>query len=71
MNIKSRWTEFKHWNISRPAEKALLWFVYKLPKKLVYWSAIRVGANATTGNYSNQVVPELNFMEALKRWDNK
>jgi len=40
-----------------------------LPKKLVYFCGIIIGANATTGKYSNQVVPELYFTEALKRWD--
>jgi len=39
-----------------------------LPKSLVGWCAIRVIANATTGEYSNQVVPELTAMEALDRW---
>ena len=45
-----------------------LWIAYRLPKGLAYWCAIRVGAHATTGEHSNQVVPELNFMDALKRW---
>lgn len=39
-----------------------------LPRKLVYWCAVRIGAFATTGKFSNQSVPELNFMEAIKRW---
>jgi hypothetical protein len=42
-----------------------------LPRRLVYWAAIRLGAHATQGQYSDQVVPDLNFMEALKRWDEK
>jgi len=50
-------------------EKFYLWFVWKLPKKLVRWCTIRVGANATTGKYSNQNVPRLTFMDALKRWE--
>lgn len=40
-----------------------------VPKDLVYWCAIRLGVNATTGDYSRQVVPELTFMDALKRWE--
>jgi len=40
-----------------------------LPKRLVYFCGIIMGANATTGKYSNQIVPELNFMEALERWE--
>jgi hypothetical protein len=39
-----------------------------LPRKLVYWAAIRLMTNATTGKYSNQVVPELTCLDALKRW---
>jgi hypothetical protein len=42
-----------------------------LPKKLVYFSGIIIGANATTGEYSSQIVPELTFMEALERWNKK
>lgn len=38
------------------------------PRRLVYWCAIVLGANATQGEYSSQVVPDLLFMDALKRW---
>jgi hypothetical protein len=44
---------------------ALAW---KLPRRLVYWCAVRVGAHATTGAYSSQVVPDLTFTDALQRW---
>lgn len=40
-----------------------------LPRKLAYWSAIRVGAHATTGQYSTTIVPELTFADALQRWE--
>ena len=53
----------------RLSERLLLWFVWKLPRKLVMWCAIRVMAHGTTGQYSNQNVPELTCMDALKRWD--
>jgi hypothetical protein len=43
--------------------------VWRLPRRLAYWCAIRVIAHATTGEYSNQVVPELTAMDALKRWE--
>jgi len=49
-------------------EKLQLWIVYHLPKWVVYMAAIRLMAHATVGEYSNQVVPELNAMDALKRW---
>lgn len=43
--------------------------VWLLPKTVVKWCAIRLMANATQGKYSNQVVPELTAIEALKRWE--
>ena len=39
-----------------------------LPKKLVYFCFIHVTAYATTGKYSNTVVPELSCMDAIKRY---
>jgi len=39
-----------------------------LPRSIVYWAAIRLGCHATQGQYSDQVVPDLSFVEALKRW---
>jgi hypothetical protein len=57
------------WKISRMSEKALLFVVWKLPRKLVYWCAIRVMAHATQGQYGNQEVPALLAMDALKRWE--
>lgn len=48
-----------HWGM------AIAW---RLPRWLVLYAAMRLGAEATTGAYSNQVVPELSFIEALKRW---
>lgn len=39
-----------------------------LPERVVYFAAIRLGARATSGEHSTQVVPELRFMEALSRW---
>jgi len=45
------------------------WVSQRLPKRLVYWCAIRLFVHATTGEYSNQVVPDLNAMDALKRWE--
>lgn len=41
---------------------------WNLPKRLIYWCAIRLMANATQGKYSNQIVPDLTAMDALKRW---
>lgn len=55
---KERWTE-------RVSMK-LAWL---LPRRVVMWAYVRVGAHATTGRYGNTVVPELSMMDALKRWD--
>lgn len=51
------------------SERFWLWLAHHLPHGLVYWCAIRLGAHATCGQYGNQVVPELTFMDALKRWE--
>jgi len=49
-------------------EKIIMSIVWALPRRLIYWCAIRFGAHATTGKYSNTVVPELTFTDALNRW---
>lgn len=49
-------------------EKAIMWVVWKLPRSIVYWCAIRLMAHATQGNYGNTEVPALPAMEALQRW---
>lgn len=69
MKLHWRLIEARYWYVKRPAEKLLLKLVWKLPRRLVMWCCIRVLAHATTGQFGNQVVPELNAMEALRRWD--
>lgn len=49
-------------------DKFYMWLAQRLPKRLVYFCAVRVGAHATTRQFSAQIVPDLNFLEALKRW---
>lgn len=49
-------------------EKLAIWIAWRLPKRLVMWCAIRLIANATQGEYSSQIVPELSAMDALQRW---
>jgi hypothetical protein len=51
------------------SDRFWLWLAHRLPRNLAYWAAIRVGAHATCGEHSNQVVPELKFMDALERWE--
>ena len=60
----------RHW-LDRKAEKILTWFVWRLPKKIVMWSFVRVTAHASTGKWSNQIVPDLTAMDALKRWNDQ
>jgi len=50
-----------------------LWFklVKHLPKKLIYFCAMQLGAIVTTGEYSSTIVPDLTFMEAVKRYSDK
>lgn len=60
--------DFKY-EYHKKIEKLWFWFIWKLPRKLIYFSAIRLGVNATIGEYENTVVPELTFIDALKRWD--
>jgi len=50
-------------------EKLMLWFVWRLPKTLIMWCGIRIGAHATTGKYGTTLVPDLTFMDAMKRWE--
>lgn len=51
-------------------EAFYMWLAWRLPRRLAMWAAIRVSAHATTGPYSNQIVPELTVSDALKRWEN-
>ena len=48
--------------------KLWLWVAWSLPRGLVYWAAIRLMANATTGKHSGQIVPDLTAVDALRRW---
>lgn len=61
--------EFKY-QATKFSEKVQRKIVWAMPRKLVMWAFIRVVSHATTGKWSNQVVPELGAMEALERWDN-
>ena len=60
--------DFKY-EYNKYKEKLQLAVAQLMPKWLVYWCAIRLGANATGSKYPKQIVPELNFMEALDRWN--
>ena len=45
-----------------------VWIAWKLPRRLIEWATIRLVAHATSGQYSNQIVPNLTTVEALRRW---
>ena len=49
-------------------ERFYMWLAWHLPRELVKWCAVRVGASATAGEYSGQVVPDLTVLDALRRW---
>ena len=48
-----------------------LWMklAWLLPRRLVYWCAIRVGCEATQDKWSNESPTSLLMMDALKRWE--
>ncbi len=73
MSTLRYWTRPVHlrYEAGKRAERALMALVWRLPRRLVFWCAVRVGAHATTGAYSNQVVPELRFTDALQRWETR
>lgn len=57
------------WWRRRTAERGAMALAWKLPRWLVYWCAIRLGAHATTGRYGSTNPTEMPFTEALERWD--
>lgn len=68
-HIKIYWYEFKEKVGSELKEKVGFAIAFKLPKFLVYYCAIRVMANASSGKYQKQVLSELKAMDALRRWE--
>jgi hypothetical protein len=67
-SIRSRLSLIRY-DLYKLPERVTRKVAWALPRPVAYWAAIRVMAHATTGRYSNQVVPELTAMDALKRWD--
>jgi hypothetical protein len=57
------------YRLDRRASAIGLWFVWRLPRRLVYWCSIRLIAHATTGvRYGNTLPDDLSVMDALERW---
>ncbi len=49
-------------------DKIYMFLAWHMPKRLIMWCAMRIGANATQGKYDTQIVPDLKFMDAIDRW---
>lgn len=58
---KSRWLDL--------SDRIWLAVARALPRKLAYWCAIRVTAEASSGKYGDTIVPELTAMEAARRFE--
>lgn len=71
MKLKTIWTlpgASLRERLSRTGEEVVVAVAWRLPSRLVYWTTIRAGVHASTGRYSDQVVPELTLTDVLKRW---
>lgn len=55
--------------IARIREAFWWWLAYRVPRPLVYFAAIRLGAEGTTGKWGNTVVPEARFVDLIGRWE--
>ena len=51
-------------------DRAARWIAHHLPARVAYFTAIRVAAYATTGQYSGTVAPEIGAVEAAARFAN-
>jgi hypothetical protein len=72
MERLTTWWRIGHsYTLSKYRHRFVLALVWRLPRWLVYWCAIRLVAHATTGRYSDQVVPDLRAMDALERWEKR
>lgn len=66
--MKTYELKYQATKLSEKLQRKIAWM---LPRKIVMWAFVRVVSHATTGRWSNQTVPELSAMDALKRWDEK
>ena len=50
-------------------ENLCIWIAWHLPRRLAYWSVVRVAAEASTSdNLVHVAVPELTVLEAMEEW---
>jgi hypothetical protein len=76
MSIHSRWLNDLRWFwgyevMDKGRTRLALWLTWRLPRRVVYWCAIRLFAHGTTGRYGHTVAPELTVMDALERWEDR
>lgn len=50
-------------------ERFFHWLAWRLPRRLIYWAAIRLVTVVTSGYWARTIVPELTFTDALTRWE--
>lgn len=66
--LRARRSLFRWW-IHKQPDRFWSFVADRIPRRLAYFAAIRVGVHATVGRWSSQVVPELTIGDMLKRWD--
>ncbi len=59
----------RRYYITKMSNKFWTLLVWRLPKPLIRWATVRAIVHATSGEYSNTVVPDVTAMDTLKRWD--
>lgn len=52
----------------RAGDATLMAIAWRVPRRLAMWCTVRVMVEATTGEHSDQIVPDLLATEALERW---
>lgn len=46
------------------------WIAYRLPKRIVYWAAVRVWANTLTDSkYAHDDITKVTMAEATTKWE--
>jgi len=45
-----------------------MWLAWRLPKRLVYQCANRVGAHTSTGKLAHKPYPNITFFEVMETW---
>lgn len=55
--------------LERLKERIAVRIAWALPRRLVMWCYIRVGAHATTGQWGHESPCDTKMMDALQRWD--